>query len=87
MGPQRQKGINFRPFVGSKYTNSRYGIRVMVLGRRLWEEVPNLPPEYPVVWCSITHPSGGMAYAQSISVLAESVVKAGGIFIKDKEQL
>ncbi|HDR2789149.1 MULTISPECIES: hypothetical protein [Enterobacter] len=190
MEQQRQKGINFRPFVGSKYTNSRYGIRglvlgeshyadegeagkdftqhvvtthayragapffskltavlrgdtsyptdservetwqqvafynyvqeivgdgsriaptreawdaaqapffevvrelkpnvILVLGSRLWEEVPNLPPEYPVVWCSITHPSGGMAYTSSITALAESIVKAGGIFIKDKEQL
>ncbi len=87
MEQQRQKGINFRPFVGSKYTNSRYGIRVMVLGCRLWEEVPNLPPKYPIVWCSIIHPGGGMAHAPSITALAESIVKASGIFIKDKDQL
>lgn len=32
MEQQRQSSINFRPFVGSKYAGSRYGIRVMVMG-------------------------------------------------------
>lgn len=46
---------------------------ILVLGSRLWKKVPNLPPEYPVEWCSITHQSGGMAYAPSITALAESI--------------
>lgn len=190
MEQQRQSSINFRPFVGSKYANSRYGVRVLVLGEshyadesdvgndytqhvvethaycagipffskltavlrgdtsyptdeerfetwqniafynyvqsivgegsriaptpeawnaaqapfldvvqelkpdvilvlgsRLWDKVPNLPPEYPVVWCGITHPSGGMAYESSIATLVESIAKAGGTFAKREEQL
>lgn len=59
---------------------------ILVLGNRLWEEVPNLPPEYPVEWCSITHPSGGVAYDPSIAALARSIAKAGGTFAWREEQ-
>lgn len=53
---------------------------ILVLGARLWQKVDALPPTFPVEWCGITHPSGGMAYKPSIAALAESVQKAGGIY-------
>lgn len=56
---------------------------ILVLGRRLWDEIEPLPPEYPVEWCGITHPSGGMSYSPSIAALAESIAKAGGSFATD----
>jgi len=53
---------------------------ILVLGSRLWNRMPDLPPEYPVEWCSIRHPSSSMAYAPALTALEESVKKAGGIF-------
>lgn len=53
---------------------------ILVLGSRLWNNVDALPEEYPVEWCGITHPSGGMAYEPSIAALAESIRKVGGIY-------
>ncbi|ELI8386426.1 hypothetical protein ACA503_001243 [Yersinia enterocolitica] len=55
---------------------------ILVLGSRLWDEVPELPPAYPVEWCGIIHPSSRMAYEPSIAALAESIKKAGGIYPK-----
>lgn len=52
---------------------------ILVLGSRLWDNVDELPPAFPVEWCSITHPSGGMAYVPSIHALGESLDKAGGL--------
>lgn len=61
---------------------------ILVLGNRLWDKVPNLPPEYPVEWCSIMHPSSScMSYDPSIAALADSIAKAGGTFAKREEQL
>ena len=60
---------------------------ILVLGNRLWDKVPNLPSDYPVEWCGITHPSGGMAYEPSIAALVESIAKASGMFAKREEQL
>lgn len=51
---------------------------ILVLGSRLWNNVDELPPTYPVEWCSITHPSGAMSYEPSIAALAESLRKVGG---------
>lgn len=53
---------------------------ILVLGNRLRDTMPNLPPEYPVEWCSIIHPSSSMAYEPAIAALAESIKKTGGIF-------
>ncbi|WP_227317056.1 hypothetical protein [Cedecea davisae] len=54
---------------------------ILVLGIRLWNTMPDLPLEYPVEWCSILHPSSGMAYESAIAALAASVKKAGGFFL------
>ncbi|ALL15906.1 hypothetical protein PE051_01640 [Enterobacter asburiae] len=53
---------------------------IVVLGSRLWDNVPNLPPEYPTEWCSIIHPSSRMAYEPSMAALAESLRKVGGVY-------
>ncbi|WP_312731617.1 hypothetical protein [Atlantibacter hermannii] len=54
---------------------------ILVLGSRLWNRMPELPPEYPVEWCSILHPSSGMAYEPAIAALAASIKKANGVFL------
>ena len=58
-----------------------------MLGNRLWDKETNIPPEYPVEWCGITHPGGGMAYEPSIAALVESIAKAGGMFARREGQL
>ena len=52
---------------------------ILVLGFRLWNNAGKLPPEFPVKWCSITRPSGVIAYEPSIYALGESLAKAGGL--------
>lgn len=46
MDQQRQDGINFRPFVGSKYADSRYGVRVMVLGESHYADEHDVGHDY-----------------------------------------
>ena len=52
---------------------------ILVLGSRLWNNVDELPPTFPVEWCGIIHPSGGMSYESSIHSLSESLGKVGGL--------
>lgn len=53
---------------------------ILVLGYRLWDNVPALPPEYPVEWCSVIHPSSRMAYEPSMAALRKSLQKVGGTY-------
>lgn len=60
---------------------------ILVLGARLWQNVDALPPTFPVEWCRITHPSGGMAYEPSIAALSESLRKVGGTLERDTQSI
>lgn len=51
---------------------------IIVLGSRLWNKVGELPPHFPVEWCSIIHPSSSMSYEPTFAAVAESLRKAGG---------
>lgn len=53
---------------------------ILVLGVRLWNNVDALPPTFPVEWCGVKHPGGGMSYNQAFSELAEAMRKVGGIY-------
>lgn len=51
---------------------------ILVLGTRLWNNLPPLPSEISAAWCHIIHPSSRMAYAPSIAAISEAIRKLGG---------
>lgn len=46
MEQQCQSSINFRPFVGSKYANSCYGVRGLVLGESHYSDESDVGNDY-----------------------------------------
>ncbi|MCM5697381.1 MULTISPECIES: hypothetical protein [unclassified Leclercia] len=52
---------------------------IIVLRSRLWNKVDELPPEFPVGWCGILHPSSRMASELTFAAVATSLRKAGGL--------
>lgn len=53
---------------------------ILVLGIKLWSQIPDLPPEHPVEWAGITHPCGSMIYQLSFSEIARAINTAGGTY-------